>query len=144
MEPIIECVTAAVSKPQDKMSHLSDAFFKVYYHLTAYVPRKLPRDYDQFMKLKSIMVKYYGLEDRPDVWFTVSGQISSTDAHKSRKPYGYMVNAAKRLETNRVAREAKLYFNKLNEDRIKELTENIVASPQPVEPTIDATPAESL
>ncbi len=102
-----------------------------YYYLTAYVPRRIPRTLEEFMELKRILITYYGLEDRPDVWFTVCGQMTSTKATSIRKPYSDYVHSALRLETNRLARDAKIYFNNLNEERIKELTENIVASPSP-------------
>jgi len=141
MEQETECAPNADSAliVIDILTTISSAVAKAYYHLTAYIPRKIPRHIDEFMILKQILMKHYGLEDRPDVWFTVCGQMTSTHATSIRKPYADYVNAAKRLETNRLARDAKIYFNNLNEARIAELTENIVASPgaESVQPTAE-------
>jgi hypothetical protein len=139
MDQETECAPNADSTliVTDILTTISRPLLKAYYHVTAYIPRRLPRSLEDFMALKEILMKGYGLEDRPDVWFTVCGQMTSTSATSIRKPYAHYVNAAKRLETNRLARDGKIYFNKLNEDKIKELTENIVASPSPesIQPT---------
>lgn len=140
MDSTTECAPDAESQLQDKtlmlthIKQLSNKFLKAYYHLTIYLPRPLPRNIDQFMALKEIMIKHYGIEDNPAVWFTVCGQITATPPTQIRKAYIHFVNAAKRLDTNRLARDAKIYFNKLNEDKIKELTEKIIESPEPEPP----------
>lgn len=135
MDQATECAPLAdITEPPTTlplMVSISKWFKKLYYVLTIHMPRPLPRTLQEFMDLKSVLVDCYGLEDRPDVWFTVAGQISSTEATKVKKSYACYRNVGLRLETNRLVRDAKIYFNNLNEERIKELTENIIASPQP-------------
>jgi hypothetical protein len=128
---ITGCVTHALHKVWVKITLLTKLIFKAYYRLTAYVPRPRPRTLEEFMTVKQILIDHFGLPDRPDVWFTVASQITVGEPTSLRRAYIYYANAAKRLPTNRLVREAKAYFDKLNEDLIKELTENIVASPQP-------------
>lgn len=132
MEQATECAedVRKIQAPEP-MKPTAHFFKKLYYVLTFYMPRRLPKNLEELMKMKEIFITYYGLEDRPDIWFTVCGQISATPATHLRKPYSDMVKAAKRLAVNRLARDAKIYFNNLNEEQIKILTENVVASPRP-------------
>lgn len=77
---------------------------KIYYHLTAYVPRKLPATEAEFLAFKDIMLKYYGLKDEPDTYAMMTGQIQSTPGHKIRKSYGHIANSVKRLGINGLAK----------------------------------------
>lgn len=137
MDPTTECVGTVETSTTE--TSIRTTIYEWYYALTAYLPRPMPRHIDEFMRLKEILINFYHLEDRPDVWFTVCGQMTSTKATSIRKPYAHYVNAAKRLETNRLVRDAKIYFNNLNEDRVKELMEDVVASPlpEPIQPTVE-------
>jgi len=81
--------------------------FKLYYLLTAYIPRKLPTTPLEYAQLKDILVDYYGVPNDAAAWITVAGQITSTQANKLRKSYGAIANAAKRLEINKLASEQK-------------------------------------
>ncbi len=99
MDLITECAPPVESRPQVKtamlmhIKRLYDQTLKAYYYLTIYLPRPLPRTVDQFMTLKEVMVKYYGTEDNPAVWFTVCGQITATPPTTMRKAYIHFVNA---------------------------------------------------
>jgi hypothetical protein len=80
---------------------------KAYYHVTAYVPRRLPTNQWEFVEFKRRLIQYYGLEDRHDVWLTVCGHVTATPATKLRKSYGSIANAAKRLQVNKTAHDQK-------------------------------------
>lgn len=134
MEQTTECVTTAECKLEDKIiTRLIELGFKVYYYATCYLPRPLPRTLDEFLRLKGILTKYYGLEDKPAVWFTIASQMTVGQPTSIRKAYIYYANAAKRLPTNRLVSEAKTYFNKLNEEEIEKLTGKIIIASQSTE-----------
>lgn len=78
---------------------------RAYYHLTARVPRKLPRTPEEFANLRRIMVDGYGCNDQPSTTMVLAGQVTSTEAHKIRKSYGHIANCIKRLEINAIAAE---------------------------------------
>lgn len=78
-------------------------FKKLYYHLTAYIPRKLPTNETEFMVFKEIMLKYYGVKDEPQTYHIIASQIQCTPGHKLRKPYGHIANQVKRVKINAIA-----------------------------------------
>lgn len=129
MEQTTECAITVEAQPI-KVSKL----LKLYYLLTAHIPRQLPRNKKELEELAYILINYYGLPDKPDVWFTVSGQITSTPATKTRKPYSHIVNAARRLGVNALARALREDMIKKHEDQLKALTEMIVEAPKPDRP----------
>lgn len=86
----------------------------LWYYLTAYIPRRLPRNPDEYDRMKHALVDYFGLPNEPQVWALVAGQVTSRQAHKLRMPWGLIANAAKRIEINNVAQE----------DRKRALAEN--------------------
>ncbi len=90
------------------MTSLFHYLFKGYYQLTAAFPRRMPSTPEEFEKTKSILINYFGLDDRPDIWLTVCGQLTGTKATSIRKPYKDLANAAKRLNINLVAHNKKL------------------------------------
>lgn len=75
----------------------------LYYHLTAYVPRRLPATPEQYEHFKTVLVHRFGLPDEPPTWVTVSGQITSTQGDRLRKPWGSIANNVKRLRINNLA-----------------------------------------
>lgn len=75
----------------------------LFYHLTAYLPRRLPRTEAEFLKFKDILLTHYGVEDAPQSYATIAGQIQSTPGHKLRKSYGDIANQCKRLKINALA-----------------------------------------
>ena len=106
-------------------------FIKAYYHLTAYVPRKLPKDHLQLNEMREVLELYFGLPNRHDVWLTVYGQITSTPSTSLRKSYGSIANAAKRLQVNKVAHEQKLIaieaLKVMLEEKVGELADSEIA-----------------
>lgn len=111
-----ECVSAVGS--------IKTFSIKVYYHLTAYVPRKLPTDQAEIVAFKETLQLYFGLDDRHDVWLTVYGQITSTPATKLRKSYGEIANAARRHSViNPLAQNQKIATIKALEGMLKEKLE---------------------
>lgn len=81
-------------------------FFKrAYYLATAHLPRRLPSTMEDYMRIKHVFLEYYKVPDSPISWATVAGQVSSTPAHKIRKPWAHMANAAKRMSINNLSQQ---------------------------------------
>ena len=78
---------------------------KLWYRLTAWYPRKLPRTATQYAGLKDVLRQAFGLRDEPATWATAAGQVSSTQANKARRPLTHIVNAVRRIDTNKCAAE---------------------------------------
>lgn len=78
-------------------------FKRLYYKLTAYVPRRLPHTSPEYDRFLAVLKEAYDVPDEPAAWATVGGQIKSTKAHWLHKPWGFIANAAKRLYINAVA-----------------------------------------
>lgn len=76
---------------------------KLYYTLTAYVPRKLPTNQSEYEHFQNVLVVVYGVPDEPQVWTLVPGFICSTPATSIRASWGGIANAAKRLRINNMA-----------------------------------------
>ena len=96
---------------------------KIYYHLTAYIPRRLPSSEAEFMKLKDILINYYDVLDEPQTYHMLAGQITSVPATKIRKPYGELANAIKRLKINSLAQCYRIYAQKEMEAKMASLAE---------------------
>lgn len=135
MDQATECVeTAEVISPWTDFTKLTGLICKVYYKLTVHFPRPLPRNEKELVALKKVMVEYFGIEDSPTAWYVIAGQISATPATKMHKSYAHYVNAARRLNVNTLAHRLKEFIIKEHEEKLKSLTEKVVASPSP-EPT---------
>ena len=104
-------------------------FKKLYYQLTAYVPRKLPQTEDQFLDFINIMRKAYDLKDEPQTYVVISGQIQSTEGHRLRKPWGNIANNVKRVKINALAQCYKVAANEQMkydlDQKVKEATDAI-------------------
>ena len=87
---------------------IKNFIIRAYYHLTAYIPRRLPTDHAELNDFRGTLQQYFGLEDKHEVWLTVYGHIQSTPATSLRKSYGSIANAAKRLQVNKTAQEQKI------------------------------------
>lgn len=98
---------------------------KYYYLLTAYFPRPLPRTSEEFIRIKEIFIQYYGLEDKPDIWLTVIGHMTSVPTSRLRKSYGNIVNAAKRLRINASLQKEKQVYIKELTDRLEVLAKQV-------------------
>lgn len=81
---------------------------KLYYRLTAYVPRKIPSTPDEYQTLVHVLINAYGVPDDPKSWATVAGHLTSVPATKLRYPWGSLANAAKRLQTNALAQHQRM------------------------------------
>lgn len=92
---------------------------KVWYQLTARMPRHLPQTFDQWAKLKAILHIHYGVPDEPLSWAAIAGQITSLEATCMRKSYQSLANAAKRLKVNQVAHDLKMIAYQENEANLK-------------------------
>lgn len=87
---------------------------KLYYYLTKYLPRPLPRTDEEFKALKQTLIQYYGLEDHPKYWYTALSQLMAGPPTSLHRSYGHMVNAAKKLEVAAIVQtERQLATNEL-------------------------------
>jgi hypothetical protein len=80
---------------------------KLYYHFTAYVPRKLPRTEEEYEALCQVLFEQYGIPDSAEVRATIAGQVTSVPGQSIRKPYGHIANFCKRLAMNELAQGQK-------------------------------------
>lgn len=103
-----------------------NALARSYYHLTAHLPRKLPRTPQEFKALRQIMIQAYGCNDQPSTTMVMAGQVTSTEAHKVRKSYAHIANCIKRLEINAVAAEFRQLAIQENNARLESATKKAV------------------
>lgn len=96
---------------------------KLYYLLTAYVPRTLPKTQEDFEKMREIMVQHYGLEDDPKITYTLASQLMSGEPHSLRRSYGSMANAAKKLNIAKMVQDLKSLAIKEEQAKLKEKAE---------------------
>lgn len=80
---------------------------KLYYLLTAHMPRKLPTNLESYQNLMGVLVAYYDVPNEPKAMATIASYICSVPAKKLRASYASLVNPAKRLEINHLANEQK-------------------------------------
>lgn len=81
---------------------------KLYYHLTAYVPRKLPTTEAELLAMVEILKSAYGVKDEPQTYAMLAGCITSTPNHSIRRSYGYIVNSIHRLRINALAQSYRI------------------------------------
>jgi hypothetical protein len=109
---------------------LSENLLKLYYILTAYIPRKLPTTEAEFVVFKDKLLKYYGLPDEPQTYAVISGQIQSTLGHKIRKSYGDIANNVKRLKINALAQCYKMAAHEEFKARLEKIQKESETSSQ--------------
>lgn len=97
----------------------------VWYWLTAYVPRPLPTDHDEYLSFKQALHHYFGLDDNDHVWMTVASQIHSNPPTSLYRSYGKIANAAKRLKVNAIAQDQKLLALSNLETKLREKAEKL-------------------
>lgn len=85
-----------------------DFIFKTWFWLTAYIPRPLPTNEEEYLNFQQDLIQYFGLEDNDHVWITVASQIHATPPTSLYRSYGKIANAAKRLKVNAIAQDQKL------------------------------------
>lgn len=100
---------------------IAEAIGKLFYLLTAYLPRRLPTTPEQYERFKNVLIGCYGVPDTDISWITVAGQITSTPATQIRKSWGSIANAAKRVRINTLANAQSLEAKKakFDEDQAK-------------------------
>lgn len=103
-----------------------NGFRRVYYRLTAYVPRRLPHTNAEYERFLAVLKDAYGVPDEPTAWATVGGQIKSTEARRLRKPWGHIANAAKRLQINATAHNLQIMAQAQLDAKLKEAVEREV------------------
>lgn len=114
-----EFITGCVQTAQ---AIIKKRLFIAFHASTQWYPRLLPRTELEFERLQQVLVQCYGLDDHPDTWQMVAGQITSTPASSVRKSYRVMANAAKRLKINLIAHNQKIFANDQRMTMLKEKT----------------------
>lgn len=100
---------------------------EVYYELTGSFPRALPDNDEKMDQLKAILQSSFGVEDRPDVWLTICGQMASLPIHSHRMSYKRLATAGHRLKTNAVIKKYKdVEIGKLHA-RLEEIAKEMAA-----------------
>lgn len=84
----------------------------LWYWLTAFYPRKMPSDARAYQDFKRILINHFGVPNEPQVWITVSGQITSAHPQTVRLAWGKIANAAKRLSIHKVTKDLTLNSRK--------------------------------
>lgn len=110
---------------------------RLYYFLTAHIPRPMPETQDDIDNLKEIFIKYYNLEDSPTVWYTVFANIASIKANKKTISYRAITNIAKRLDINKLLQDQKQIEYQKELDRLeKAKVKDEQKKPHPTEPIV--------
>jgi hypothetical protein len=73
---------------------------RLFYLLTAFVPRRLPATEYEFCHMQDVLVDAYGVTNEAKVWATVCGHMTAVPSTKIRISWGKLATAAKRLEIN--------------------------------------------
>lgn len=111
---------------------------RAWYGLTGRVPRRLPDTDDKLIELKRTLIAFYGLEDRPDVWLTVLGQMASLTIKSRHMSYRDLATAGHRLTTNAVIKKHKdIEISKLHA-RIEEIAKQMKADEPKDEPAMSS------
>lgn len=79
----------------------------------------MPTSKLEIAKLKTILITYFGLEDRSDTWLTVCGQLTAIPISKRRISYQRLAIAAERLLINALIQEEKLVEYEKLEAKLK-------------------------
>lgn len=98
---------------------------KLYYHFTAYVPRKLPKNEAELIKIKDILIKVYGVKDEYSTYARFVGAITSTHGDSIRKSYGVIANNIKRVTINDLARSFVMSEHKKMEEKLAAATKKM-------------------
>ncbi len=96
---------------------------KLFYLLTAYLPRPLPKTKEEFEHMRQLMIKYYGLEDDPKVTYTLVSQLMTGAPFSLRRSYGMMANSAKKLRIAKLVHDLKEIAIEEETARLKALAE---------------------
>lgn len=120
-DPNTECAGAV----RTMRRRASDLFRGLFHGLTGHLPRLLPATDSEVLELKQTLIKHYGLEDRPDVWLTIFGQLAGRPITSNRISYKRLQTAGLRLTSNAIIKKHKdLEIEKLHA-RLKEITEEM-------------------
>lgn len=103
---------------------------KLYYKLTAHIPRPLPTTEEEFYTTLDLLVQYFGIDgDHQDV-VSFASQIQATSFPRLRKSYAFMASAIKRVKINGTAQREKLIAS----NEIQSKLMQSVQSPSPEQP----------
>lgn len=80
---------------------------QIYYKATAHIPRPMPTTQAELNKLKEIFSQAFGVEDNPQVWYTVFSNIAAKKPTSTKISYGSLVSIARRLDINKFLQEQK-------------------------------------
>ncbi len=78
---------------------------KLYYILTALIPRNLPRNESDWDRLKWALTNYFGLPDSDEVWYTIVSHVCSLPLSYpyTKVSYSYLAAVGNKLSVNKTA-----------------------------------------
>lgn len=117
-------------KLRDFVIALFFIYARAYYFLTAYLPRRLPIDTQDWVRLKAILAEFYGVTDQPEFWATVAGHVASTPSYMSRRSYAFLSTVAKRLTVNAAAQQVRVQAGRELEARLAEAVKKEAMKPE--------------
>lgn len=91
---------------------------KLYYKLTASIPRHLPKTKEDVEKVKEIFTLAYNLKDSPQVWYTIFANMAAMKADETKISYKRLTNIAKRLDINKLLQDQKLVEHQKHMDTL--------------------------
>jgi hypothetical protein len=107
---------------------------KLWYHLTKYWPRPIPKTEEDFKHLKEVLMTYFGVEDSQVGWITVASEIQNTRTKFLRKPIYLYANACKKIEINGMCENQKRQEGAKLTARLKEIAEKVANESVPEGP----------
>lgn len=87
---------------------MADFLLRLWYQLTARVPRLLPSTWSEWADLKYVLIFYFDVPDEAQTWATVAGHVGSVPTKTLRCSYRYLANVALRLSVNKVAQDVRV------------------------------------
>lgn len=118
---------------------------KLFYKLTFFWPRKLPRNQREWELLKTVVIDVYGVEDNEKTLLTLIGNCQSTPPNKSRRSWYELAVIAKRLKVNSLMQDEKQKIISSLEEKLKIEFEKLATeekakavAPSTIEAALDA------
>ncbi len=95
---------------------------RLWYLLTAHLPRLQPRNETAMNEMQLILHKYFGVPDEPKYWATVAGNLSSVRPGKKRVSYAFLANCATKLDVTKECQRLRMHCGQQLQKKLEELT----------------------
>lgn len=118
---------------------------KLFYKLTFFWPRKLPRNKEELELFKTVVINAFNVDDNEKALLTLLGNVQSTPANKSRRSWYELAVIANRLKVNSLMQDEKQKIISSLEEKLKAGFEKLAeeekakaVAPDTVEAALDA------